>query len=136
MRLENNMTPESEEGIQILNEETDESDLGRFERFKKWAKENLLGLSAVSISIAGILTTIIIGARNALTSGAKAVGKLGKSIANIAKNFGAVISSLLNLVSQMLLWGAKGVAFLAKNLWLLVVAITLFIYNEYKQRKK
>ena len=130
------MRPESREGIQILNEEVDNSDLGRLERFKRWAKENLLGLSAVAISIAGILTTIIIGARKTLKSGAKAVGNLGESLANIGKNFGDVISSLLNLIGSILAWSAKGITFLAKNLWILTLAITYFLYNEYKERRK
>ena len=136
MRLENNEKPISEEGLKILNENAEESDLGRLEKFKKWAKENLLGLSAVAISVAGIITAIVIRARNALKQGAKAVGNLGKAIANIGKNFGAVISAVLNLISQILSWGAKGIAFLAKNLWILAIAITWFLYNEYKQYKK
>ena len=66
MRLENNERPIHGEEIQILNENAEESDLERLEKFEKLAKENLLGLSAVSISIAGIITTIVISARNAL----------------------------------------------------------------------
>ena len=135
MRLENNERPIHDEGIQILNENSEESDLGRLERFKKCAKENLLGLSAVVIEVAGIITTIVMSARNALKQGGKAVGNLGKVIANIGKNFGAVISSVLNLIVQILSWGAKGVAFLAKNLWILAIAITYFLYKEYKNRK-
>ena len=136
MRIENNMRPESEEGIQILNEEVDNSDLGRLERFKRWSKDNLLGLSAVAISIAGILTTIITAGRKSLKSSAKAVGNLGKALINIGKNFGVLISSLLNLVGNILAWGAKGIMFLSKNLWMLALAITYFLYNEYKQRRK
>ena len=102
LRLENDTRPEEEETISIIQQEIEESDIGRFEKFKKWSKENLLGLSAVAISVAGILTTIIIGGRNALKQGAKAVGKLGKAISNIGKNFGAVISSVLNLIGSIL----------------------------------
>ena len=136
MRLENNMRPESDEVTQILEQETDQSDLGRLERFKEWAKENLLGLSAIGIAVAGIITTIVMGAKNALRQGAKAVGNFAKGIANIGKNFGALISSLLNLIGSILAFGAKGILFLSKNLWMLVVAITLFLYNEYRGRKK
>ena len=136
IRLENDVRPEEEETVSIIQQEIEESDIGRFEKFKKWSKENLLGLSAVAISIAGILTTIIIGVRNALKSGARAVGNLGKAIANIGKNFGALISSLLNLIGSILAWGAKGITFLAKNLWILTLAITYFLYNEYKERRK
>ena len=38
MRLENNERPIHDEGIQILNEQAEESSLGRLERFKKWSK--------------------------------------------------------------------------------------------------
>ena len=136
MRLENNMRPESKEGIQILNEEVDNSDLGRLERIKRWLKDNLLGLSGIGIAVAGILTTIIIASRKALKQGAKAVGNLGKALINIGKNFGALISSLLTLVGSILAWGAKGILFLSKNLWILVLATTYFLYNEYKERRK
>ena len=129
------MRPKEEETVSIIQQEIEESDIGRFEKFKKWSKENLLGLSAVAISVAGILTTIIIGARNALKSEAKVVGNLGKAIANIGKNFGALISSVLNLIGSILAWVAKGITFLAKNLWILTLAITYFLYNEYKEKK-
>ena len=66
MRHENNERPISEEGITILNEQAEESDLGRLERFKNWAKENLAGLSAAAISVAGIIGPIVIRARNVL----------------------------------------------------------------------
>ena len=136
IRLENDLRPEEEETISIIQQEIEESDIGRLEKFKKWSKENLLGLSAVAISVAGILTTIIIGARNALKQGAKEVGKFAKAISNIGKNFVAVISAILNLIGNILLWGAKGITFLAKNLWILTIIITYFLYNEYKERKK
>ena len=136
MRLENNERPISEEGIQILNENAEESDLGRLERFKKWAKENLVGLSAVAISVAGIITTITISARNALKQGAKAVGNLGKAIANIGKNFGALISSLLNLIGSILAWSAKGITFLAKKLVDFNTCFNLFFIQRIQRKKK
>ena len=133
MRLENNERPISEEGIQILNENAEESDLGRLEKFKKSAKQNLLEVQ--SISVAGIITAIIINARNALKQGVKAVGNLGKAITNIGKNFGAVISAVLNLISQISSWGAKGIVVLAKNLWILAIAITFYMKNTNRERK-
>ena len=133
MKLENNKRPISEEGIQILNNQAEESDLGRLERFKKWEKENLIGLSVISISIAGIITTIIIGARRAIKQGANALGSLGKALANLAKKLGPLLAPLLNLISQILTWGAKGIAFLAKNLWILAIALAYFLYNRWKE---
>ena len=88
-----------------------------------------MGISAVAISIAGIITTIIISARKVIKQGAKA-------IANVAKKLGPLIGPILNLIAQMLTWGAKGIEFLSKNLWLLAIALAYFVYDQYKQRKK
>ena len=46
--------PESEEAQTMIGEETERNDLTRFERFKKWAKKNITGVSAVAISVAGL----------------------------------------------------------------------------------
>jgi hypothetical protein len=46
--------------------EQQEEDISRLQRFKEWAKENLLGLSAITITVAGIITTVVIGARRPL----------------------------------------------------------------------
>ena len=120
IRLENNERPIYEEGINILNNQTEESNLGRLERLKKWAKENLIGLSAISISISVIMTTII---------GANALGSLAKALKNMEKKLGS-------LIAQILTWGAKGIEFLAKNLWLLAIVIAYFVYDQYKERKQ
>ena len=109
----------------LIHEEAKESDLRRLKRFKKWAKENLLGISAVAISIADIITTIIVSARKVIKQGA-----------NVAKKVGPLIAPILNLIAQMLIWGAKGIEFLSKNLWLLAMALAYFVYDQYNQRKK
>jgi hypothetical protein len=49
-----------------LNEEI-ESDYGRYERFKEWAKDNLLGLSAIAITISGIITTVVLSTITVVT---------------------------------------------------------------------
>ena len=53
MELKAGFRPESEDALSMLQEEAQRNDLTRFERFKKWAKENIAGVSAVAISIAG-----------------------------------------------------------------------------------
>ena len=136
IRLENNERPIHVETKSIIDEEAKESDLGRLERFKKWAKENLVGISAVAIAIAGIITTIVVRAGKVVKQGAKAMSSLAKAIANVAKKLGPLIASILNLVAQMLTWGAKGIEFLAKNLWLLAIALAYLVYDQYKERKK
>ena len=47
-----------------------------------------------------------------------------------------VLGPLLNIIAQAMSWGAKGLAWLANNLWVLAIAFVWFIYDQYKQRRK
>ena len=135
IRLRLNQKPQNEEAISMVEEEADVNDLTRFERFKKWARENIAGLSAVAISIAGILTTVIMTGRNSVKRGGRAVSKFGKAVANLAKKFGPVLAALGNLIAKILSLGAKGITWLSQNLWFLALALTYFVYNEYRRKK-
>jgi hypothetical protein len=84
----------------------------------------------------GILTTVIMTGRSALKRGAQAASKFGKAVANLAKKFGPILSAIGTLVSKVLTLGAQGILFLAQNLWILVLALTYFIYNEYMSRRR
>ena len=97
MKMKANKKPESELGQNMIEEETDANDLTRFERFKKWTKENITGVSAVAISIAGVVTAAVMAGRNAVKKGAKAVGNFGKAL---AKKAGPAIAAILNFVAQ------------------------------------
>ena len=126
-------------GRQKILEETryrQEEDITRLQRFKKWAKENLLGISVLAISVADILTTIIVSARKALIKGAQATGKFAKAVYNLGKKLGALLAPILNVIAQALSWGAKGLAWLANNLNVLIIAVAWFIYDQYKERRK
>ena len=114
--------------------EQQEEDISRLQKFKKWAKENIVGLSAIAISTAGIITTIIIGARKAIYKGSQATGKFAKALYNLDKKLGSLIAPILNILAQAISLGAKGLTWLASNLWVLVIALTLYIYKQYKQR--
>ena len=136
MEVRANQRPESEEALSMIEEETERNDLTRFERFKKWAKENLVGVSAVAISVAGIVTTVVISGRNAVKKGAKAVGQFGKALANLAKKAGPAIATILNVLAQVLTWGAKALEFLSRNLWIVALFLTYLVYDTVKGRMK
>ena len=136
MEVRGNQRPESEEALSIIREEAKTNDLTRFEIFKKWAKENLVGVSAVAISVAGIITTVVIAGRNAVKKGAKAVGQFGKALANLAKKAGPAIATILNVLAQVLTWGAKALAFLSRNLWIVALFLTYLLYVTVKERIK
>ena len=134
-RIKNNEKPIHDESLEIINDEIETNDLSKLEKFKEWAKKNLIGLSAIAITLAGIATTVIIAGRSAVKATAKATGKLAKALVNLGKKLGPLIAPLLNLMAQAISWGAKGLAFLSKNLWMIVVAFAWFLYSLYKDRK-
>ncbi len=59
-------------------------------------------MSAVAISIAGIITTIVIAGRSAVKKGGKAVAEFGKALANIVKKAPPAIATILNVLAQVL----------------------------------
>ena len=136
MEVKAGFRPKSEEALSMIQEEAQRNDLTRYERFKKWAKENIAGVSAVVISVAGIITTVVIAGRKAVKQGAKAVGKFGKALANLAKKAAPAIATILNILALALTWGAKALEFLSRNLWIVALAITYFLYNEVKDRRR
>ena len=136
IRLKNNIPVESEEVQSILDEETETNPLTRFEKFKKFAKENLLGLSAVSVSVAGIITTIVIAGKSAVKAGANATKKFAKGLSKIAEKVAPVIGGVLNIVAKMLTLGAKGLNWISRNLWSLALLIVLVVYNEISKRRR
>ena len=88
----------------------------------------------VAFSVAGIITTIVMGARNAVKRGARATSKFAKSLAKVAEKAVPVIRALLNLAAKVLTLVAKAVNFLSNHLWILAVAITYALYEQ--PRKK
>ena len=134
MEVRANQRPESEEALSMIKEETERNDLTRFERFKKWAKENITGVSAIAISVAGIITATVMAGRNAVKKGAKAVGQFGKALANLAKKAGPAIATILNILAQVLTWGAKALEFLSRNLWIVALFLTYLVYDRMKSK--
>ena len=53
IRLRRNQRPESEIVQNIVEEEAQNNNLTRFERFKRWSKKNLGGISVVAVSVGG-----------------------------------------------------------------------------------
>ena len=120
----------------MIEEETNTNDLTRLERFKKWARENVVGVSAVAISVAGIITTVVMGARNAVKKGGKALGKFANGVSKVFKKLGPLFSALGTLLSKMILAGSQGILWLSQNLWILFLMATYFIYNEYRRKRR
>ena len=110
-RLKNNEKPIHKETLEIIDDEIQTNDLSKLEKFEEWARQNLIGFSAVAISIAGIITTVIIAGRKAVKGTAKGVGKLAKALFNVGKKLGPLIAPILNMIATAVSWGAKGLEF-------------------------
>ena len=123
LRIRNNQKPETDLVKKLIKEEVETGDISRFKRFSKWAKENTFGLSAVLISAAGILTTILVAGRGAIRSGARATKNFASVLAKIAKKLATVFGALLNLIGSVLSLGARGLTWLANNLWSLALLL-------------
>ena len=135
LRLRANIRPEGELARSIVEEEAENNDLTRFERFKRWARRNLGAISVVAISVAGIITIIVVGARNAVKKGVSTTIKLAKTLGKIAEKAAPVLGALLNLAAGVWKLGAKAVGFLSVNLWLLAVMIAYALYDRYRGNK-
>ena len=136
IRLKLNQKPVSGEVQSMIEGETNVNDLTRLERFKKWARENIVGVSAIAISVAGIVTAAILGARNTVKKGGKALGKFAKGISKVFKKLSPLFSALGALISKMILVGSQGLLWLSQNLWVLFLAVAYFVYNEYRKKKE
>jgi hypothetical protein len=113
-----------------------EEDITKFQKVKKWMKENLVGLSAIGITIAGIITTIIVAGRKALATTASTLGTFGKAVIKTLKALVPVLAPLLGILATALSWAAKGLMFLSKNLWLLVLFGIALLYRWLQDRRK
>ena len=135
-KLEMGQQPETEEGKHRFREKIMEDIRTKFERFRKWAKENLGAIAAIAISIAGIITTVVVAGKKAIVGASKGLGAVGKALAGLAKSALPILVPILNLLSTILSWGAKGLAFLAQNLWIVAVLIAGAIYKYLQMKRK
>ena len=129
IRLRRNERPESVTVQSMIEKEAQQNDLTRFERFKQWAKKNLGNISVVAISVAGIITTIVMGARTAIKKGAQATSKFAKALVKVGEKVAPIIGGLLNLAAKLLTLSENAVGFLAKKLWLLAIGIAYILYE-------
>ena len=116
LRIRNNQKPETGLVKKLIKTEAKIGDISRLRRFTNWARENLLGFSAIAISAAGIITTIVIARRGAVKAGARATKKFARSLAKVAEKVAPVLGAVLNIVGKVLTLGAKGLDWLSRNL--------------------
>ena len=134
LRIRSNQKPETGLVEKLIKTEAKIGDISRL-RFTNWARENLLGFSAIAISAAGITTTIVIAGRGAVKSGSRATKKFARGLAKVAEKVAPVLGAVLNIVEKVLTLGAKGLDWLSRNLWSLALLIVYLVYNKLSKTK-
>ena len=94
--------PKSQRMIDALVEETKNNPEVRFEKFKRFVKENFIGISGALIGIAGIITSIAVGIRSAAKGAGRVAQKSGNEnsakgglqglLGDVVKNLGKILS--------------------------------------------
>ena len=135
LRIRNNVKPEAGLVKKLIKTEARIGDISRLRRFTNWAKENLLALSAITVSAAGIITTIVIAGRGAIRTGARATKKFARGLAKVTEKVAPVLGAVLNLVGNVLKLGAKGLEWVSRNLWSLALLIVFFLINKINGRR-
>ena len=84
-RLKMGQVPRSEEGKHRYREIVRDNIRTKFERFRVWAKGNIGPLAAIVISIAGIISAVMVAGKKTITGAANGLGAAGKALAKFAK---------------------------------------------------
>ncbi|CAB4018313.1 Hypothetical predicted protein [Paramuricea clavata] len=85
-RLEMGQAPRSDEGKHRYREIVMDNIRTKFERFRVWAIKKTWGRSAIAISIAGIITTVVVARKKTITGIVNGLGATGKVLAKFAKS--------------------------------------------------
>ena len=112
--------------------------LMNLERLREWLRSRLPLIGAIIGVAAGIFSVvygIVAWTKGAAVATAKAAHSTGKTIAKILAKLGPIMASIGSFVISLLSYLSQGVLWLANNLWILLLALVGFLYNEYKTRK-
>ena len=73
--------------------------------------------------------------KGAAVATAKATHSVGKTIARILAKFGPMMASVGNFIISLLSFLAQGIMWVANNLWVLLIALVVYVWEKYGKRK-
>ena len=62
------------------------------------------------------------------------MSSFGKALVNIGEKLQPLFGPLFTFIGTLVSLGAKGVSFLAKNLWILALGFVYFLFSEAKEK--
>ena len=128
-------TTKLREEIETLENEreTIEEKLPLKERVKQIIKRYGLTVTGIALAVGTIIGVIVSNLKSGLTSVAKGVGN---GLKTIGKKLGQILPGMVGAIASFIFRTAgEVVGFLAKNAWLLIVAVVLYVVERYKKKK-
>ena len=104
--------------------------------FKKYGFSIATVVTAVGITI-GVLAKILADGASAAANGIKTVGKkVGDGLKDLGKRIGAILPGLVGAIASLVFRAAgEAISFLAKNAWLLILAVAAFMIQKLTEKK-
>ena len=105
--------------------------------FKKYGFTIVTVVTAVGITI-GVVAKILADGASAAANGIKAVGKkVGDGLKEVGKKIGSILPGLVGAIASFVFRAAgQAISFLAKNAWLLILAVAAFMIKNLTEKKR
>ena len=105
--------------------------------FKKYGFTIATVVTAVGITI-GVLAKILADGASAAANGIKTVGKkVGDGLKELGKRIGAILPGLVGAIASFVFRAAgQAISFLAKNTWLIILAVAAFMIQKLTEKKR
>ena len=124
---------EYQETLRILDNEVENNPGVKWEKFKKWVKENKWGVLSVTFGVGSFIASIIMAVRNAVKTVAKGTSSFGQSVVKVLKKLGPVFAAIGSILLTALGIISQALMFLANNLWILLVFLAMFLWKMYEK---
>ena len=126
---------EQQEQIDELERENEEIE-GRMtmtDKIKTIFKKYGLTITAVISAVTVVISVLVSNLKKGLTTLGK---KLGEGLKDVGKNLGQILPGLVGAIASFIFKTAgEAIGFLAKNAYLLILAVVIYFAEKFKNRK-
>ena len=110
-----------------------DNDVTRYNRFKRYIRENfgtLAVFSSLVIAIAGLITGLILKSRNAIRTVAGAAYRGSEFLTKLTKTLGKVMEPFLKILSKFLGYFRDLLGWISENMWVIPVFVTVMLLGR------
>ena len=103
------------------------------DRIKVIFKKHGFTLTAVVIAVTVVISALAANLKNGLTTPG---GKFGGALKDVGRKLGQILPGLVGTIASFIFKVAgEAIGFLAKNAWLLIVAVVVYFVEKLKSRR-